>query len=272
MIPRVLTIAGSDPSGGAGIQADLKTMTALGCYGMSVITALTVQNSRGVSAVHTIPSPLVVDQLKAVLDDITPDSIKMGMVYTPETIKGIARLLRGRSLPLILDPVMVSSSGKPLLERYALNALQEELFPLAALVTPNIQEAGMLLGVTIGNEDDQDHCARQLADKWTVPFLLKGGDLHGSSLCTDLLAHPGRSETARFLSPRVESGNTHGTGCTLSSGIACFRGLGFPLNQAVLKAKEYTLGALQSALSRKWGSGIGAVNHMWKFTEGAVNG
>lgn len=262
--PPVLTIAGSDSSGGAGIQADLKTMTSLGCYGMSVITALTAQNTMGVQGVLPISSAFVLSQLNSVFDDIKPLTIKIGMLHDKELIESIHKFLKDRKVQIVLDPVMVATSGAPLLQPDALEALQELLFPLAAVITPNVHELALISSSNISCRDDLENNAKNMSSKWNVPFLAKGGDLQRSGLSSDVLAQPD-CETFWYESPRVETQNTHGTGCTLSSAIASLLALGFSLNEAVSKSKDYINKALEAGKNQPWGTGHGPVNHMWNL-------
>ena len=254
----VLTVAGSDPSGGAGIQADLKTMTAHGVYGMSVLTALTAQNTCGVTGIHEVPPDFLALQLDAVFSDIRPDAIKLGMLASAPLIRVLAAKLREESgIPIVLDPVMVSTSGSRLLDPDAVDALQTELFPLATLLTPNLPETEALTGRTIRSVDELCEAARELHARFGCAVLCKGGHLAGTA--DDLLCADGR--VRRYTAERVETKNTHGTGCTLSSAIACSLAQGYPLAEAVSRAKSYLTGALADGLSL--GHGNGPVNHAY---------
>jgi len=259
---KVLTIAGSDCSGGAGIQADLKTMTALSCYGMSVITALTAQNTMGVFDVCDIPAAFVAKQIDCVFTDIRPDAVKIGMVSSKVIISAIAeKMNQYRPSYLIVDPVMVASSGGKLLADEAQQILKNELLPQADLITPNIPEAEELSGIKIINKDDMLHAAELLVGQYGGAVLLKGGHLPDS--CDDLLYQDGQSQW--LLGRRTNTKNTHGTGCTLSSAIACFLAQGEPMFDACAKAKEYTRGAIEH--NPQLGKGHGPLNHsylMWR--------
>jgi hydroxymethylpyrimidine/phosphomethylpyrimidine kinase len=261
---RVLTIAGSDSGGGAGIQADLKTFAALNVYGMSVITAVTAQNTQGVHAIHEVPAGIIAQQLQAALDDIGADAIKIGMVASSAIMNAVADGLRAYEGPVVLDPVMVSTSGQALLLSDSLQSLTQRLFPLATLITPNIPEAEKMTGHAIRDKDDMTHAARLLVDSSGSAVLLKGGHLEGST-CDDLLALRRAHEFSLVWLPgeRIATPHTHGTGCTLSAAIAAYLGRGFPLEQAVRHAKAYLDGALRAGASRKIGKGKGPVDHGW---------
>lgn len=247
----VLTIAGSDCSGGAGIQADLKTVAALGLYGMSVITALTAQNTTGVYGIMDASPEFVEQQLDCVFEDIPPDAVKIGMVSNPDIIRAIARKLRQyNSKAIVTDPVMVSTSGSRLLRPEAEQALVEELFP-GAVVTPNLFEAQVLAEMEIRTKEDMLTAARKIMQTGCKAVLLKGGHLGGTA---DDLLYCG-NDFHWFTAERVNNPNTHGTGCTLSSAIACGLALGKPLEQAVEEAKQYLTGALKAGLDLGRGSG-----------------
>lgn len=254
-----LTIAGSDSSGGAGIQADLKTFAAHGVYGMSAITSITSQNTLGVFNVFDIPAKHVASQLDAVFDDIFPDSVKIGMVSSEEIICAIAeKLAHYKAKNVVLDTVMVSTSGCALLQENAVNALTKYLFPLADVITPNIYEAQILCGHDIHSEDDMLSAATAIYEKYGIRTLLKGGHLANTS--NDLLF--GKAPTW-ILGDRIDNPNTHGTGCTLSSAIAANLALGFDLENSVKNAKDYITGALSDMLNL--GAGHGPLNHMYKI-------
>lgn len=261
--PCVLTIAGSDCSGGAGIQADIKTISALGAYAASVITAVTVQNTRGVTGVHHIPAEIISDQIKAVMEDIRPVAIKIGMVTDAETVYAIAETLR-RFNPqyLVFDPVMISSSGRKLMEDNAIEAIKKELFPLCSLITPNMDEASFLLQRNILSTDDMKVAARDLLHYGSQSVLLKGGHLKGESAC-DILQTTDIQTPYTFHAPKIESKNTHGTGCTLSSAIATHLALGKNTIQAVKKAKEYVSHCLEYGKDVCIGDGHGPMNHFF---------
>ena len=257
---RVLSIAGSDSGGGAGIQADLKTFAALGCYGMTAITALTAQNTLGVGAIHGVPADMLKAQLSAVLDDIGVDAVKIGMLHAPEIVRVVAWALRHyRVQRVVLDPVMVATSGDRLIAPDTVQVLVDELFPLATLVTPNLDEAAMLLGRPIAHADELEGAARELLALGAPAVLLKGGHLPGDEV-TDLLV-TGAGAAQRLSSPRIESRNTHGTGCTLSSAIAAHLALGEPLDRAVSLARAFILQAIAQGADVYTGAGHGPLNH-----------
>ena len=251
-----LTVAGSDCSGGAGIQADLKTMTMNGVYAMSVITALTAQNTTGVRAIQESTPEFLKEQMDAVFEDIRPDAVKIGMVASAQLIRVIADRLRHYGAKnVVLDPVMVATSGSALMQSDALQTLTEELLPLASLVTPNIPEAQVLSGLTIATGEDMIAAARQIGDRYHCAVLLKGG--HSVNDANDLLYAKG--ETVWFAGKRIDNPNTHGTGCTLSSAIAANLAKGFGLAESVRRAKDYISGALSAMLDL--GKGSGPMNH-----------
>ena len=251
-----LTVAGSDCSGGAGIQADLKTMTMNGVYAMSAITALTAQNTTGVRAIEESTADFLKQQLDAVFEDIYPDAVKIGMVSSGELIRVIADRLRyHKAQNIVVDPVMIASSGSALMKSDAVKVLTEELLPIASLVTPNIPEAEVLSGLRIVNREDMLAAARQISDKCGCAVLLKGG--HNVNDANDLLYADGESQW--FEGKRIDNPNTHGTGCTLSSAIAANLAKGFALEESVKRAKDYISGALSAMLDL--GSGSGPMNH-----------
>lgn len=257
---RVLTIAGSDSGGGAGIQADLKTFCALGCYGMTAITAITAQNTRGVAGIHGIPPDMLRAQIDAVVEDIGVDAVKIGMLHSPEVVQVVADAIRRHGLPnVVLDPVMVATSGDRLIAEETVGTLVRLLFPLAAVVTPNLDEAGWLLGRTIAEEGALDAAATDLLALGAKAVLLKGGHLPGEHV-VDVLAMPG-GERHRLESARIATHNGHGTGCTLSSAIAAHLALGQPLVPAVQLARQYILGAIAAGADVRTGHGHGPLNH-----------
>lgn len=261
--PRLLTIAGSDSGGGAGVQADLKTFAAHGAYGMSVITAVTAQNTRAVTAIHDIPPAIVAAQIDAVFADLGVDAVKIGMLSQAEVIRVVAdRLRRYRPSHVVLDPVMVAKSGDALLADEAIEVLRHELLPLASLVTPNLPEAERLTGLSGVDEEGRRAMARQLAAGGPA-VLIKGGHGNGDDL-VDLLYDGRRFE--RFLHRRFETTSTHGTGCTLSSAIACRLAKGDEPATAVRGAIDYLRGAIIAAYPL--GSGHGPVNHLFSMTLG----
>lgn len=255
-----LTIAGSDCSGGAGIQADLKTMIMNGVYGMSAITALTAQNTTGVRAIQESTPDFLRQQLDAVFEDIYPDAVKVGMAASGDLIRVIAdRLSFYRAKNVVVDPVMVATSGSALLKRDAVQILMDELLPVAAIVTPNIPEAGVFCGRDIENRKDMAAAAQEIGKSCHCAVLIKGG--HRISDADDLLYTDG--ELIWFPGRRIDNPNTHGTGCTLSSAIASNLAKGFPLVQAVQMAKDYLSGALAAGLDL--GKGSGPILHHFAF-------
>ncbi len=253
----LLTIAGSDCSGGAGIQADLKTFAALGGFGMSVITAVTVQNTLGVRDSQDIRPDIIAGQIKAVFEDIRVDAVKIGMVSCIETIDAISDTLAGyQSAPVVLDPVMISKSGFRLLSRDAIGELVRKLFPLAYMITPNIPEAELIAGITIQTTADMEKAARQLHGLGVPYVLIKGG--HLASDATDIL-YDG-SVSRQFPGKRIQTIHTHGTGCTLSAAIATLLAKGDPPATAVARAKAYVTECISNALDI--GKGVGPLNHL----------
>lgn len=251
-----LSIAGSDSSGGAGIQADIKTMTMNGVYAMSAITAMTAQNTTGVRAIQESTPEFLKQQLDAVFEDIYPDAVKIGMVSSGELIRVIADRLRCFDAKnVVVDPVMVATSGSALMKTDAVQTLMEELLPLAALVTPNIPEAQVLSGLTIRGKEDMAAAAKRIGDTFHCAVLVKGG--HSIHDANDLLYANG--ELRWFAGRRIDNPNTHGTGCTLSSAIAANLARGCSLAEAVQRAKDYISGALEAMLDL--GRGPGPMNH-----------
>ena len=258
--PRLLTIAGSDSGGGAGVQADLKTFSALGCYGMTAITALTAQNTTGVRAIHAVPPDMLRDQIDAVLEDIGVDAVKIGMLHSPEIVQAVASAIDRHALPhVVLDPVMVATSGAVLIDNPAIAALVRELFGRAVLVTPNLDEASLLVGRKLLHEADMQTAAHELLAKGAKAVLVKGGHLAGD-VVSDLLQVAGAAPHW-MRAPRIATANTHGTGCTLSSAIAAHLALGLSLIDAVEAARTYVRGALAAGASVKTGQGDGPLNH-----------
>ncbi len=254
-----LTIAGSDSSGGAGIQADLKTFAAHGIYGMSVITSVTSQNTLGVYNVYNMPADTVASQIDAVFADIFPDSVKIGMVSSADIIKTIAiKLKQYKVNKVILDTVMVSTSGCPLLERDAITALTQNLFPFADIITPNLHEAKILCDFDVHTKNEMVKAAELIYNKYNVCVLLKGGHLPDTSC--DLLYN---GNAVWFKGEKIRNSNTHGTGCTLSSAIAANIANGYSLETAVQNAKNYVSGALHDMMNL--GRGSGPLNHMYDF-------
>jgi len=258
--PRLLTIAGSDSGGGAGIQADLKTFAALGCYGMTAITAITAQNTRGVTAIQALPASLLAQQMDAVAQDIGVDAVKIGMLHNAEAVLAVAAAIRRHGWTrVVLDPVMVATSGDALMARETVAVLVRELFPLAAVVTPNLDEAALLLGRPVTREAGLEAAAADLLALGARAMLLKGGHLAGDEL-VDVLLEAGRPPL-RLAGARIASGNTHGTGCTLSSAIACHLALGSSLADAVRLARDYVREAILHGADVQTGGGHGPLNH-----------
>ena len=260
MIARVLIIAGSDSGGGAGIQGDLKTVTCLGGYAMTAITALTAQNTQGVFGIHPVPPAFIAQQIQLCLEDIGADAVKTGMLHSAEVIAAVANTLPP-DIPLILDPVMVAKGGAPLLQPEAAAALKSLLIPRAALLTPNIPEAELLLGRAISNTEAMQDAAQDLLALGCGAVLLKGGHMEGDTL-TDILATP-HAPPHVFTSLRIASRHTHGTGCTLASAIATFVAQHQSLNEAVAQARNYVQQAMQHAPAL--GSGHGPLGHNYRI-------
>ena len=257
---KVLTIAGSDCSGGAGIQADIKTITAHKLYAMSVITALTAQNTTGVYGVQEATPEFVSQQLDCVFTDIVPDAVKIGMVSNPAIIEVISgKLIEYGAKNIVADPVMVSTSGSKLISDNATESLITRLLPLAAVITPNLQEAEHLAGFPIETDEDMLKAAKAISEKIQTNVLIKGGHLQATA--DDLLYADGTAHW--FQAPRIDNPNTHGTGCTLSSAIACNLAMGYSMEESIRNAKEYITGALKDGLDL--GKGSGPLNHCYKM-------
>ena len=255
-----LTIAGSDSCGGAGIQADIKTMTMNGVYAMSAVTALTAQNTTGVRAILNSTPEILKAQIDAVFEDIYPDAVKIGMVSSVELIKVIAeRLIFFGAKNIVVDPVMVATSGSSLIGDGAVDALKNKLLPLARVITPNIPEAEVLSGIKILTSDDMIKAAEIISDEFGCAVLCKGG--HSLNDANDLLFENG--DYKWFNGRRIDNPNTHGTGCTLSSAIASYLAKGFDLSTSIIKAKEYITGALSDMLDL--GKGSGPINHFFNL-------
>ncbi len=262
---KVLTIAGSDCSGGAGIQADLKTIAMHGHYGMSVITALTAQNTQGLIDITLVSSDFLSNQLDAVLSDIMPDAVKIGMVYSGEFAAIIADKLTQYGVKnVVFDPVMVSSSGVALIDVSSIADILNSLVPISTVITPNIPETEQILGTEIKNNMDCVKAAQKLSRALQISVLIKGGHLQANS--NDLLFENGK--IVNYRGDRIETNNTHGTGCTLSTAIACNLASGQPLNTAVKNAKEFVTNAIKYAVNQDIGSGNGPVNHVFKMNKG----
>jgi len=256
---RVLTIAGSDSGGGAGIQADLKTIAACGCYGTSVITAVTAQDTQGVGGIHPVPATMIEAQLRRVMEDIGADGVKIGMLYSQEAIEKVADILGGyQGIPIVLDPVMIATSGDLLAGEELQQTMGRALFPLLRLLTPNIPEAEGLLGRPIG--DDAEEAVREMGREFRCSVLLKGGHREGMSL-VDLLYGQDSGRVTVFENSRIDTRNTHGTGCTLSSAVTSFLARGLPLIDAVNKAEDYLHKAIVAGAGYRIGKGHGPVHH-----------
>ena len=258
---KVLTIAGSDSGGGAGIQADIKTMTMNGVFAMCAITALTAQNTTGVQGIYEVPPEFLAQQIDSVFTDLRPDAVKIGMVSSAALTETIAERLRFyRAERVVVDPVMVATSGARLIAEDAVEALERSLFPLSAVLTPNVPEAEVLCGRSIRDERDMERAAREIGDRFGCAVLLKGG--HAVNDANDLLFSGG---TLRwFYGRRIDNPNTHGTGCTLSSAIAANLAKGFSMEDAVARAKDYISGALSAGLDL--GAGSGPMAHNFALT------
>ena len=260
---RVLVIAGSDSGGGAGIQADIKTITMLNGYAMTAVTALTAQNTEGVKGIHPVPAAFVKQQIEVVLNDLGAQALKTGMLHSAETILAVSQILqRYKNIPLVVDPVMVAKGGANLLEQEATEALRDHLLPQATLITPNIPEAEILAGMLISNEDGMINAGRRI-QKHTgcEAVLIKGGHLNTGERVIDMLVTP--QGLKRFFSPRLESKHTHGTGCTLASAIATYLAQGQNMEEAIVKARYFVHQAIKFAPG--FGHGHGPLNHNWRL-------
>lgn len=265
VIPRVLIVAGSDSGGGAGIQADIKTVTMLGGYAATALTALTAQNTLGVFDVSSVEPSFVREQIRVVLDDIGADAVKTGMLFSSKIIKVVAAELESRAtnVPIVVDPVMVAKGGASLLEEDARAMLVQRLFPLAALVTPNVPEAEALTGLRAKSADDLPRLAERLLEFGCAAVLVKGGHLEGDTVVDVLRTIDGLEQ--RFEGPRVPTRSSHGTGCTLASAIATGVGEGLTLVSSIERARHFVMRALQTAPG--FGNGHGPLNHGWPLTE-----
>lgn len=260
--PVVLSIAGSDSGGGAGIQADLKTMSALGCFGTTAITAVTVQNTLGVSNIHAIPVDFVKAQIKAVMDDLKPSAIKIGMVHGDELAIGIAEALSDNpNIPIIFDPVMVATSGDRLIGNDTVETLKKHLFPITELVTPNLDEAAILAEMEIKTIGDMKAAAVRIMEYGCHAVLIKGGHLKGPDLFDVYLDKYGNERI--FGSTAIDTVNTHGTGCSLSSAIASFIALGNDMDTSISNSKKYIQQAIEQGKDVKTGGGHGPLNHFF---------
>ncbi len=262
---KALTIAGSDSGGGAGIQADLKTFSALGCFGMSVITALTAQNTRVVTGIFPAPAEFIGQQIDAVMEDIGTDAVKIGMLHSPDVIETVAdRLSQWQCPNIVLDPVMVSKSGDKLLLGDAVHALKKNLIPMASIITPNLPEASVLLERSITDIKDMPQAAKDIADLGCANVLLKGGHLNNES-SSDILYQKDGERMTELPGIRINTPNSHGTGCTLSSAICAGLARGVELKTAVTNAKAYITEALKAGAEYSIGRGHGPVHHFYAF-------
>lgn len=262
---RLLTIAGSDSGGGAGIQADLKTFSALGCYGMSAITALTAQNTRGVDDVMPVPAAFLAAQIDAVMDDIGTDAVKIGMLNDADIIKVVADKIRHYNIAnVVLDPVIVSKSGYQLLANSAIDALKKDLIPLSLLITPNLPEAATLTGMRITDKASMKNAMPGLCELGARHVLLKGGHLEGEQMLDICYDCDGRS-SLQLESFKMNTNNTHGTGCTLSSAVAAYLAKGFSVPEAVSHARDYLVHALDMGSNYTLGKGYGPVHHFYNW-------
>ena len=265
-LPAVLSIAGSDSSGGAGIQADLKTMLMNGVFGMSAITALVAENTLGVQAVANTDPEMLAEQIDSVFADIPPAAVKIGMIPNVALVEVIAeRLLAHHAKHIVLDPVMVAASGAALSDAPTVNSMRERLFPIAEVITPNIPEAEVITGAPIRGKQGMESAARQIVQRYQCSALVKGG--HGVEDADDVLCTPGGTITW-FKAKRIDNPNTHGTGCTLSSAIASNLAKDESLPESIQHAKDYLTGALQAMLDL--GSGCGPMDHAWALREPSV--
>ncbi|GHE33567.1 bifunctional hydroxymethylpyrimidine kinase/phosphomethylpyrimidine kinase [Sphingobacterium griseoflavum] len=258
-VPTVLSIAGFDGSGGAGIQADTKTISALGCYAMNVLTALPVQNTQGVREIYDIPPTAVRDQMAAIFDDIYPDTIKIGMVHSVALVRVIADFLRDYRGHIVLDPVMVSTSGHRLIQQDTIQACTTELFPLADLITPNLDEVSVLVDEKVDTPIAMEEAGKKLLAMGCKAVLVKGGHLNSDTLTTLLLQQ--HSDTYRYESSRIDSKNTHGSGCTLSSALASYLARKKSLEEAVALSLDYVHQAILASKDLQIGQGNGPLNH-----------
>ena len=269
-IHKALSIAGSDPSGGAGIQADLKTFSALGVYGSTAVTAIVDENTLGVYGVHPVPISFVEGQIRSVLDDIGAHAIKIGMLHSSELIHSVRQVLKNYpTIPIVLDPVMVATAGgEKLLQDEAIETLKSELLPHVFLITPNIPEAELLLGEKLESQRDLPLAAKKLArlQGQNVSVFLKAGHLKEDQL-VDIFYNAETDQMIEMPSKRIFTKNTHGTGCTLSSAITAFLARGFSLDEAAVRGKEYIYQAILSGSKLEIGKGNGPVNHFWNVAD-----
>lgn len=270
MMKKALTIAGSDSGGCAGIQADIKTMSALGVFGMSVITAVTSQNTLGVTYIEELSKKSVISQIEAVYDDLEPDALKSGMLFSKDIIEAVSDTLKSRNKsPYVLDPVMVATSGAKLLQDDAISYMVDKLFPLAFVVTPNIPEAELLSGIKIESQEHVDKACKIIKDMGVKNVIIKGGHFTGDESVDTLYDGENHYEIAAM---RIETKNTHGTGCTYSSAICSYLALGFDLLTATKYAKQYITSAIIYGAEMNIGSGSGPVNHFFENTRNNNDG
>lgn len=270
--PIVLSIAGSDSSGGAGIQADIKTFSALGVYGATAITAITAQNTLGVHSQLAIDPQMVYDQICAVVDDLHPQVVKIGMLSNEGIVRAVAEALRKYQLPVILDPVIISTSGHRLLSEDAQEVLKHKLLPLSTLVTPNIPEMSTLTAMPLATFEDKERAAQHLMQYGATSVLLKGGHEEGDTKSDILFSmSPSGVQSTIFSSQTIQTRNTHGTGCTLSAAIAAFMARGLSVGDAVAEAKRYVTEAILSGADVSMGGGFGPVNHGFNSVKMIIN-
>lgn len=264
----VLTIAGSDPSGGAGILTDIKTISAIGCYAVSVMTALTAQNTLGIQAIQEVPAYFVTQQIDSIFSDLNIQAVKIGMLHTKENIEAVSSALEKlKPKNIILDPVMIATDGCELLPSLDIHFLKERLFPLVDLITPNIIEAEKIIGEKIETLSEMESAAKRIANTYNVNILLKGGHLKGSQ-SSDVLYSKDDFNHYWFHEKRIPTKNTHGTGCTLSSAIASYLAQNYTLQNAISSAKKYLTKAIKSGSIFQLGSGCGPVNHFYFLAAG----
>ena len=263
----VLTIAGSDSSGGAGIQADIKTISAMGSFAASAITSVTAQNTQGVQAIHPVPTEVVTEQIVSVMEDLHPQSIKIGMVCDAEIARVIAQqLIKYKPANVVYDPVMVATSGSKLMTDDTIQTIREQLIPQATVITPNLHEARILLEREVNTVEDMKEGAKELGEKYGCSVLIKGGHLDGDAMC-DVFYNAKTQAIELFTAPHIESSNLHGTGCTLSSAIATQLAQGKDLSTAIGEAKHYVFEAIKAAADMHIGHGYGPLWHFYKQTK-----
>lgn len=261
--PCVVTIAGSDSSGGAGIQADIKTISALGCYAASVITALTAQNTQGVQSIHPLPAEFIAEQIESVFSDLDVVAVKIGMLFQKDIIDAVAYALKKfKPYSIVIDPVMVAKSGAELLPSHIIDYLQQQLFSIATLITPNILEAQKLLQITNINSHNLPEAAEQIARKFQTNVLVKGGHVN-SKIASDVLYSYRTNTHTWFHHPRIQTIHTHGTGCTLSAAIASYLAKNNSLIDSISHAKQYLSRAIQAGSTLAIGKGFGPVDHFY---------